>query len=289
MDIVALYDQLCASFASLFAAKPLLWPALAGCLGACLASFFGVLVDRMPHTAGWRPEPKPDVNLSSPSRCEACGARVGALALVPVLGWLLYRGKCCRCGAHVPWAYPATEAATAALSVGVALAFGPGQIGTLGLVATWVAVLLAWIDWREAWLPDCFTETAAVLGLLVSPFGGDALSRIEGLAACTGIIIAAFALLGAVRGQSVFAGGDVRFFAMAGAWLGFGPGMLEFVLAGALLHACLGGVLWATGSRWEHSDGKMRELMREEMGEGAFYPMGPSLSAAFVFCVLLAT
>jgi leader peptidase (prepilin peptidase)/N-methyltransferase len=276
-----------ASLGAFFAAAPAAWPILAAVVGACLASFFGVLVDRLPHVAGWRVEPREGVSLLTPSRCNSCDARISPLALVPIAGWLACRGRCGRCGASVPWAYPASEAATAALSVGVAIAFGPGLPGALALVAAWVAVLLAWLDWREALLPDCFTETAAVLGLLVSPFDGDALSRVEGLAACTGIIVAAFALLSAMRRQNVFAGGDVRFFAMAGAWLGFGPRMIEFVLAGAVLHAILGAVLWVIGRRWEHPDGKTDELMREEMGEGAFYPMGPSLSAAFVFCLLL--
>src|SRR5688500_2073142 len=91
------------------------WAAVAGVLGLALGSFFTVLVHRWP--AGQ--------SLVTPrSHCTTCDRTLGPRDLVPVLSWLLARGRCRGCGEKVSWTYPAIELATAGLAAGAILSFG---------------------------------------------------------------------------------------------------------------------------------------------------------------------
>lgn len=269
------------ALAAVLADHPAWWAVLAAICSACLASFSGVIVDRLPHAAGWRSEPRPGVSLCSPSRCDACGARIDALSLVPVLGYLVRRGACRSCRAGVPWRYPAIEAAAAAGGAALALWFGATAAGAWAVVLFWLCLTLAWIDWREAWLPDRFTATFTVIGLLASPFAAEPMERIQGLAMASAAISAAFLLVGWRRGSNLFAGGDVMFCAMAGAWLGLQP-VLVFLIVGSLLHVAICAALAASGRRWTPQDPALRQLL----GEGHFVPMGPALGIAML-CAML--
>lgn len=272
-----------ASYCVLLAEHPWMWAAFAAVVGACLASFGGVVVDRLPHSASFRLEPRDGISLLTPSRCDSCGTRVGVIAGLPVVGWLLLRGKCSHCKSRVPWIYPAVEAGTALLSAAWALHAGPTVAGGLGLCVLWSCVVLAWIDWREAWLPDRIMAPLCVVGLLASPFSASAEDRIQGLAVASGAISLSFILMGLRRRENVFAGGDVMFCAMAGAWLGLQAATC-FLFATCVLYIATHVAMKIAGRRWEPPEEKMREIM----GDGAVVPMGPALAAALVICMWLA-
>ncbi|MEX2267142.1 MAG: prepilin peptidase [Acidimicrobiia bacterium] len=80
----------------------------AGAVGACVGSFTGVAIDRLPRGE----------SLGGRSRC-ICGVQIGARDNLPVVGYLLRRGRARCCGARIPWWYPAVEVAGAALALGV--------------------------------------------------------------------------------------------------------------------------------------------------------------------------
>lgn len=264
-----------------FAEHPSWWILLAAWTGACLASFGGVLVDRLPHSAGWRIAPRPGTSLLTPSRCDGCGERVRPLALVPVLGWLLHRGRCPNCGARVPWAYPAAEAATAAVSAYAAWRLGPTAEGVAALCVVWTCAVLAWMDWREAWLPERFTVPLLLSGLLLSPFAPDPMDRIQGLALAAGSISVALLWLSWRMDQNLFTGGDVMLIAAGGAWIGM-EAVVPFLLWTSGLYIATHAGLRLAGIRWEPPEA----AMREEMGDGAFVPMGPAIAAALVLALL---
>ncbi len=94
-------------------------------LGASIASFAGLALHRLrARPAGqsaW-------AALSGRSRCDGCGAQLTALELVPVLGWLLARGRCARCGYRVPAIYPASEALAGGGLVAILLVGGPAAV-----------------------------------------------------------------------------------------------------------------------------------------------------------------
>lgn len=262
-------------------ANPAIWITVSSFVGACMASFIGVLAARLPHSAGWRPEPDTNVSLMTPSRCEACGTKVPPLALVPVLGWLLYRGRCGRCAASVPWIYPVVEALTAIASGAVAFRYGPSAEAIFMLALTWGVLAIAWIDWREAWIPDRISAPLAILGLLASPLAPEATDRIHGLAVGAGLISIAFLYMSWRRGENHFAGGDIMFCAAAGAWLGLW-GSLYFLLVTCAIYAGSHLFLHVHGSRWEPADSKMRDLL----GDQPFLPMGPSIAISLLGCAV---
>lgn len=275
-----------------FAAHPWFWAACAAFLGAVMASFGGLVAYRLPRIMGWvsplspaaaeacgtcgtplwatpRGVPgacpdggKPD--LVSRSRCDACGHALSALALVPVLGWVVHRGRCAKCGKAVNWSYPVAEALTAAGSAAIALRFGPTADAAWALGLLWACVVLAWIDWRECLLPERITVPLLVAGLLASPFEPDPLLRIQGMAAALACIWVAFLAVGFARGEDAMSGGDLALMAGAGAWVGLAavPALLA---ASAALYALMA-------------------LPRRLRGE-VWTPMGPAICAALLACV----
>jgi len=100
------------------------WTAWFGIVAAAVASFAGVVADRLPRG---------ESIVSGPSRCRNCGRRLGALDLVPVAGYLLRRGRCPVCRTRVPVVYPLTEGAAAAAVVAACLLLGPVLGGVLGI------------------------------------------------------------------------------------------------------------------------------------------------------------
>lgn len=112
-----------------------------GALAAVMASFAGVVADRVPRQ---------ESIVRGRSRCSGCGRTLGALDLFPVAGYLLRRGRCPACGYRIPAIHPLTEGAAAAAMVAACLLLGPvrgGLLGTglliaatacVGAVAKWV-------------------------------------------------------------------------------------------------------------------------------------------------------
>lgn len=103
----------------------MLLSALLFLLGASLASFAGLAHHRLrtrPHgQSAWGA-------LSGRSHCDGCRAQLTALELVPVLGWLIARGRCARCGYHVPAIYPVSEAFAGAGLVAILFLGGPAAL-----------------------------------------------------------------------------------------------------------------------------------------------------------------
>jgi leader peptidase (prepilin peptidase)/N-methyltransferase len=264
-------------FSAFLRAHPALWAGFAAFVGACLASFGGVVADRLPHSSGFRANPKPGVNMFSPSRCDGCGTRVNPVAAIPVFGWLLYKGKCASCRVAVPWSYPAMETLAAVLSAVWAIHFGVTQVGGLGLLLIWGSLIVAWVDWREAWIPDRLVVPLCLLGLLASPFAANAMDRIYGLSLSVGVLVLGFQVLSWRRGQDLFAAGDIMFCAMAGGWLGLGA-VPAFLLLVAAFYAGHWVLLRVLGVQWTPPEGEILEIV----GDGFVIPMGPALVAGLL-------
>jgi prepilin signal peptidase PulO-like enzyme (type II secretory pathway) len=212
-----------AAWRAVFAACPAFLAACAAVFGALNLSFGGLVVDRLPHILGWREDPIPGLGLSGPpSRCDACGGRIGPLALIPVVGWLVHRGRCASCGGAVPWKYPAMEALGGTLSAAFALKFGFSAETLWAVLLVPAAMVLAWIDWNEQWIPDRIALPLLLAGLAASPFAPGPQMRIDGLILGVSMMWAAQAVGGRSRGVDAMMGGDVVAAAIAGAWLGLG-------------------------------------------------------------------
>jgi leader peptidase (prepilin peptidase)/N-methyltransferase len=204
---------------------------LIGALGLAFGSFLNVCIARLPrHESIVKPR----------SRCPACLAPIAARDNVPVLSYLLLRARCRSCGEKISWRYPAVEVATAALWLLCWLCFG------LTLQAIGMAVLcflllgLAAMDAETMLLPDAFTWTGIVLGILYSAAvgGAGAAARLRSAAEATGWAAAAAALMLAIAGlywlvrrRRGLGYGDVNLLALIAAWLGPSRTLLAFFLA----------------------------------------------------------
>lgn len=246
------------------------WPlyAYAAIAGAALTSFGCLAVDRLPHQLGWREDAQPGLTLHAPpSRCNACAVRIRWQHLIPVLGYLLARGRCPACGARVPAIYPLLEALGGAGACAMLAIFGLALSGVaVAAAALWLVLLfLAWMDWNEQWLPEIVTQPLFWSGLLMSPFVPLAGDRIQGAFGGCALMWLAMKLVGWARRADVVAGGDIALAAAAGAWLGL-TALPLFLLASSL---CFMAYAWPLRL-------KGRLLV----------PMGPALAAGWIFSLL---
>lgn len=203
---------------------PLQSLALAGAvLGAIVGSFVAALVVR------W---PRGESVVGGRSRCDSCGETLRARELVPLLSYLLQRGRCRRCGERIDPKHMAIELAAALIGV-VAVLAHPLPLALVTAGFGWWLLATAAIDAEEQWLPDALTLPLVPLGLLAgwAGLGPPLLDRLIG-AAAGGLGLALLAwLYRAARGREGMGGGDPKLLAGIGAWLGVLQ--LPFVLLGA--------------------------------------------------------
>lgn len=223
---------------------------LAGLLGLAFGSFANVVAHRVP--AG--------LSLLHPSRCPSCGVPIRAWQNVPLLSWVLLRGRCAGCAAPIPLRYPVTEAVN-----GVAFAvlawFVPTVLGTSGVAGVLVWTAFAWfavvssvlvmVDLQTRKLPNVIVLPSYAVGLvllsLACGFGADwsaLLRAVVGMAA----MYAAYALIRLVRPDGM-GGGDVKLAGVAGlylGWIGWGSLAVGW-LAGFLLGGGFAVALMASG------------------------------------------
>jgi leader peptidase (prepilin peptidase)/N-methyltransferase len=211
---------------------------IVGLLGLAIGSFLNVVIHRVPDNQSL---------LRPGSHCPQCGAAIRNRHNVPVVGWLLLRGKCADCKAPISARYPLVEAVTAALFVAVAAKFGfsPELPAYLYLAA--ISIALAAIDFDKMRLPDKIVKPSYVVALaLLAPaavLGGDWRAVVRGLIAAVAmwIFFEIIALFGAMGG------GDVKLAPLLGfylGWLGWSAVAIG-AFAGFLLGAVVGAVLMA--------------------------------------------
>lgn len=204
--------------------------ALAGWLGLCFGSFSNVLIYRLPRNQSVvRPR----------SRCPGCGTMVAWYDNIPVLSWLLLRGRCRHCATPISPRYLLVELAGAGCAW-IAVGFYGFTLEALS-AATLLLLLLdiAIIDWEHMIIPHTLTITGMLLGLVFGLFAG--LGSATGLgASILGLLVGAGIILVVsygyklLRGVVGMGGGDVMLMGMIGAYLGVW-GALGTLFGGALL------------------------------------------------------
>jgi leader peptidase (prepilin peptidase)/N-methyltransferase len=222
-------------------------------LGLCVGSFLNVVIYRLPvmMEAEWRADcaevtgteapPAEVFNLVQPrSRCPSCGTAITADQNIPVLSWVLLRGKCAACKAPISARYPAIEIFTAAVSGFLAWRLGYSAALAAALVFAWALIALTFIDLDTQLLPDDITLPLAWLGLLVNIGGTFTDLRSAVLGAIGGylslwLVYWGFRLLAKKEGMGY---GDFKLLAAIGAWTGWQ--ILPFVI---VVSAGLGAVI----------------------------------------------
>lgn len=199
----------------------------AGLLGAAIGSFINVLVARLP--VGESP-------VRPRSSCPACGAMIAWYDNVPIVSWLVLRGRCRRCGSRISIEYPLVEAGTALIWVGVAWLYGPSWTGLQGAVLLSIVLAIALIDARHYLIPDPLSLGGLVAGLALAPLPGppSVLGSVLGALAGFGVLFVVGVVGEWAFKKPAMGGGDMKMMAMVGAFLGPAGAMLTIFL-GALV------------------------------------------------------
>ena len=267
-----------------------------GLLGLCVGSFLNVVIHRTPlmMVSAWRKEcsqfmyeqadmPRehtmPLVNivatdtpitLSKPaSRCPHCAHKIKWYENIPLISWIVLRGRCSECKAAIGLRYPIVELVTALLSALVIYHFGVNMVGLSALVLVWTLIALTGIDFDTQLLPDRLTFPLAGLGLAVNSQGWfvPPTQSIWGLLLgflSLWIVVKIFYLITKKHGMGQ---GDFKLLAVLGAWLG--PMMLPLII---LLSSLLGSIVGL--------------ILMKKQGESKPFAFGPYIAIAGIVALL---
>jgi leader peptidase (prepilin peptidase) / N-methyltransferase len=213
----------------------------AAALGAIVGSFLNVCILRLPAQ---------ESIVHPPSKCPKCGSGVRWFDNVPVLSWLILRGKCRSCGNPISIQYPLIELATALIWAWMASRYGYELDALRAALFLTILLGIAMTDAREYIIPDEFSIGGLVLGL--------GLSMIHGWRGVIPALIGAavgFAVLWliAVIGKRLFrkeamGGGDIKMMAMVGVFVGW-QGVFLTIFLGSVVGTLIFGPLALAGKK----------------------------------------
>ena len=223
-------------------------------LGAAIGSFL--------HCAAWRIA-RGERFTSGRSHCPQCGHVLGAADLIPLLSWLLLKGRCRYCGAKVPVRYFLAELFCALMTLACLFRFDLTALCLRNWLFLCCLFLLSLVDLEISEIPDGCLIAAVIVWLAALPFLWkgwiDVLLHIASGLVFGGALLGVSLILDRVLKKESLGGGDVKLLAVIGLYLGFLPTLFALILA------CILGLAQALLS------GKSR---------GVAFPFGPALSAA---------
>lgn len=273
-----------------FELYPWLLPVLAGIFGLIIGSFLNVVIYRLPIMLErqWEQDanihsnldpktqkpitPAPldtsELNLSLPrSHCPKCKSLIPFWYNIPLLSWIMLKGKCHHCNTKISARYPLIELLTACASSYVAYKFGYSPYTLCLLGVTYALICLAFIDADHFILPDNITLPLLWAGIIASLIG---ISPISIESSLWGAIAGYLSLWSLYWGFKLITGkeglgyGDFKLFAAAGAWLGWMP-LPSMILIAAIL-GIIGGII---------------SLKRNQQDLQNMFPFGPYLALGF--------
>lgn len=272
------------SFIQLLQGSPFFFTTLCGVTGLVVGSFLNVVIHRLPkimerewqvhcdELAGKKTGPAPRYNLFVPrSACPHCGHAISALENIPVISYLLLRGKCKGCGKPISPRYPVVEALSGLLSSFAAWHFGFGLTVCAALLFIWAMLSLTFIDFDTQLLPDDITLPLLWLGLLFNlPSTFTRLdSAVIGAVAGYLALWAVYWLFKLATGKEGMGYGDFKLLAAIGAWLGW-QALPLVILLSSVVGAVVGILLMTIAKRARDNP----------------IPFGPYLAAAGVIAML---
>ena len=257
--------------------------AVAGLLGLCVGSFLNVVIHRLPRMMerewhaqcadlrGETPLPAEVLSLARPrSHCPSCGHQITVLENIPIVSYLILRGKCSKCAAPISARYPVVEAATGLLSAYAAWHFGPTPQALGALIMLWALIALTAIDLDTQLLPDSITLPLLWIGLALNLAGTyvDLSSAVIGAMVGYMTLWSVFWLFKLATGKEGMGYGDFKLLAALGAWLGWQ--MLPVII---LLSSIVGAVVGIGLIVFSHH------------GRNTPIPFGPYLAAAGIIAL----
>ena len=237
---------------------PLLISLLVVLTGLCFGSYITMASYRLPRDLE---------TVVTPSFCPSCNHKLGFKDLFPVFSWMLNMGGCRHCGKPISIRYPLTEIITALIFLWVYSAYGLSVAGFLIIGVAIGVIILVITDLEHYIIPDQIQMWLGLLGIayliqlelpIFPALGGAVAGFVFGYILCVGYPM--------IRGIEGLGFGDVKFFAVAGLWLGWKDLIPFFIVSGAL------GVLLA--------------LLWRALGRGQYFPFGPALGITLLLFLI---
>jgi len=265
-------------------AEVLLSPFTLALFGLCIGSFLNVVIHRLPLMLerGWKQESADllgvkaeeveSITLARPrSRCPACRHAITWRENLPVVSYIVLRGRCSACSNRISPRYPIVEIITGVLFGLVGWHFGAQPVALLWCGFAAVLVALAGIDWDTTLLPDNMTLPLLWAGLIASALGWTIGLEDSVWGAVAGYLSlwSVYWLFKLITGKEGMGFGDFKLLAAVGAWLGVKM-LLPVVLAASLIGALVGIAM------------KLNAALRE----GHYVPFGPFLAGAALLVML---
>jgi leader peptidase (prepilin peptidase)/N-methyltransferase len=267
---------------------------LAALLGLAFGSFLNVCISRWPEG---------ESVIKPRSHCRNCGRTLAWWENVPLLSWIVLRGRCQTCDAKISWRYPLVELAIGVLwaleawrSISAEIDIGLPQIlvldqiciGLSFMVFLWLLVGLATLDAEHMWLPDSVTISATIAGIFVTvaheyfayqfdtpvrPFRAFFLA-LMGACVSAGLILLIRWTYWLIRRREGIGLGDAKLMAMLGAWLGLSGALLSFAI-GVLLGSVFALIMLGMPAKRRESD----TWLLSKLPLGTFLCIGGIVSA----------
>lgn len=224
-------------------------------VGLAIGSFLNVCIYRVPRR---------DSVITPRSRCLHCGHQLRVWENIPLVSFLILKGRCSQCRGSISWVYPVTEVLTACVLLLLYLKYGLSLTLIVNGVLFCLLVVLIFVDLRERILPDPLTLGGAVVGFLLSPFQSqeffppvvwwaDMVTSFIGILMGGGILLVVAILYFKLRKIEGLGFGDIKMMGMVGAFLGYKFAWMT-IFFGAIAGAVAGTLyilLARKGSRYE--------------------------------------
>jgi len=237
---------------------PYLFEAWLFLFGLCIGSFLNVCIYRLPLEA----------SIVKPrSKCPRCDTPIAFYDNIPILSYLLLRGRCRNCRVPIGIRYPLVEVLTAILTVCVFMVFGPTATGVVYFILVMALVTITFIDIDHQIIPDKITLPGIPFFFIAALF----MPQISVLDSLLGILAGGGSLYlvawgyHLITGQEGMGGGDIKLLAMIGAVVGW-QGILFTIFAGSFIGCVVGISL----------------MIKNRKGMKLAVPFGPFLSAGAV-------
>ena len=267
----------------------MLFVACSSLLGLLIGSFLNVVINRLPIMleTEWKAEcrhllglagddqtPTEKYNLLVPrSHCPQCKAPIGSFENIPVISYILKKGKCQHCGYSISIQYPLVEIITALLTGYVAFKFGFTWHTPAAILLVWGLITLAAIAFKTTLLPDNITLPLLWLGIVTNYFELFCSLEESVLGAIFGYMSlwTVFQIFKIITGKEGMGFGDFKLLALLGAWLGW-----QFLIPIILISSVVGSVIGIT------------LLLTKALKRDIPIPFGPYLVLAGMICLFWA-
>lgn len=255
-------------------------------LGLLIGSFLNVVITRLPMVLehSWRFECQQflDIennegndkkfNLVTPrSRCPSCKHPISSLENIPIISYLLQKGKCKHCNYSISIQYPLVELFTGLLTAYIAFKFGFEWQALMAMLLAWGLISLAVIDFKTTLLPDNITLPLLWLGIIANYFTLFCSLEDSILGAIFGYLSlwSVFQVFKLITGKEGMGYGDFKLLAVLGAWLGW-----QYLIAIILISSVVGSIVGIT------------LIVTKFLGRDVPTPFGPYLALGGIICLL---